>query len=81
MDVLILLINIFLRWSSINLLFHLKYFILIYGLPSGCPYIFYTKVCKKSRQWQDFCIAMHSEEAAGGDSAGVQAEQEQLPQI
>ena len=45
MDVLILLINIFLRWSSINLLFHLKYFILIYGLPSGCPYIFYTKVC------------------------------------
>jgi len=24
---------------------------------------------------------MHSEEAAGGDSAGVQAEQEQLPQI
>ena len=50
MDVLILLINIFLRWSSINLLFHLKYFILIYGLPSGCPYIFYTKVCKKSCQ-------------------------------
>lgn len=26
----------------------------------------YTKVCKKSRQWQDFCIVMHSEEAAGG---------------
>jgi len=24
---------------------------------------------------------MHSEEAAGGDSAGVQAEQEKLPQI
>jgi len=24
---------------------------------------------------------MHLEEAAGGDSAGVQAEQEQLPQI
>ena len=26
----------------------------------------YTKVCKKSRQWQDFCIVMHSEEAVGG---------------
>lgn len=26
----------------------------------------YTKVCKKGRQWQDFCIVMHSEEAAGG---------------
>lgn len=26
----------------------------------------YTKVCKKSRQWQDYCIVMHSEEAAGG---------------
>ena len=26
----------------------------------------YTKVCKKSRQWKDFCIVMHSEEAVGG---------------
>ena len=30
------------------MLFHLKYFILIYGLPFGCPYIFIPKYARKA---------------------------------
>ena len=41
-------INIFLHGSSISLLFQLKYFILIYGWLSCCPYIFIQKYASEA---------------------------------
>ena len=40
--------NIFLHGSSISLLFQLKYFILIYGWLSCCPYIFIQKYASEA---------------------------------
>ena len=41
-------INIFLHGNSISLLFQLKYFILIYGWLSCCPYIFIQKYASEA---------------------------------
>ena len=48
MDMLHLQINIFLHGNSISLLFQLKYFILIYGWLSCCPYIFIQKYASEA---------------------------------